>query len=165
MAEKTAFTPEEWNNLLAAPLIAALAVTAADPSGLWGLLRENFASARVLMETKHTTTSALIKEIIADLETAEGRAAARAAIEARLKDAKPGEIKTRTIEMLKSIGSSVEAKSPASAPALKDWLRTIATRVAEASKEGGFFGIGGVAVSEPEKLTLSEIDAALGLHA
>jgi hypothetical protein len=37
--------------------------------------------------------------------------------------------------------------------------------VAEASKEGGFLGFGGVQVSEAEKATLAEIAAALGTRA
>ena len=36
---------------------------------------------------------------------------------------------------------------------------------AEAAKEGGFLGIGGVLVSEAEKATLIEISSALGLAA
>ena len=40
MADKTNFTKEEWTLLLESPMIAGMAVTAADPSGLWGLLRQ-----------------------------------------------------------------------------------------------------------------------------
>jgi len=36
MADKTNFTKEEWTLLLESPMIAGRAVTAADPSGLWG---------------------------------------------------------------------------------------------------------------------------------
>jgi hypothetical protein len=36
MATKANFTSEEWGKLLASPMIAGMAVTAADPSGLWG---------------------------------------------------------------------------------------------------------------------------------
>jgi hypothetical protein len=36
---------------------------------------------------------------------------------------------------------------------------------AEVSKEGGFLGVGGVAVSEAEKATLTEISNALKLSA
>ena len=39
MADKTNFTKEEWTLLLESPMIVGMAVTAADPSGLWGLLR------------------------------------------------------------------------------------------------------------------------------
>jgi len=47
----------------------------------------------------------------------------------------------------------------------KGWLRQSSQHVAEASKEGGFLGIGGVAVSEAEKATLTEIASALRLAA
>ena len=47
MADKTSFTKEEWALLLESPMIAGMAITAADPSGLWGLLKESFqAGAR-----------------------------------------------------------------------------------------------------------------------
>jgi hypothetical protein len=39
MADKSNFTKEEWALLLQSPMIAGMAITAADPSGLWGLLR------------------------------------------------------------------------------------------------------------------------------
>ena len=40
MADKTNFTKEEWTLLLESPMIAGMAITAADPSGLWGLFKE-----------------------------------------------------------------------------------------------------------------------------
>ena len=56
----------------------------------------------------------------------------------------------------------VDQKAPSDAAAYKDWLLQIANSVAEASKEGGFLGFGGVHVSDAEKATLSEIAATLG---
>jgi hypothetical protein len=47
MATKTNFTPEEWQLLMEGVISSGVAVTASDPSGLWGLLKEGFASARV----------------------------------------------------------------------------------------------------------------------
>ena len=44
-------------------------------------------------------------------------------------------------------------------------FRTISDFVAEAAKEGGFLGIGGVAVSDAENATLAEISNALKLPA
>ncbi len=46
MAAKTDFTPDEWKLLLESVMMSGIAVTAADPSGLWGTLKESFASAR-----------------------------------------------------------------------------------------------------------------------
>jgi len=39
MTHKSTFTPEEWKLLLESVMMADIAVTAAEPSGLWGLLR------------------------------------------------------------------------------------------------------------------------------
>ena len=52
MANKAAFTAEEWNQVLGSVFMAGFAVTAADPSGLWGLLKETYASGRALVEAK-----------------------------------------------------------------------------------------------------------------
>jgi uncharacterized membrane protein YeaQ/YmgE (transglycosylase-associated protein family) len=63
---------------------------------------------------------------------------------------------------------SMRRASPASiftAPAFKAWLSSISQKVAEASSEGGFLGIGGVQVSDAEKATLGDIAKALGTSA
>jgi hypothetical protein len=78
---------------------------------------------------------------------------------------KPAEIKARCIETLGQARAAVDAKAPDDAAAFKRWLREISQHVAEAAKEGGFLGIGGVLVSEAEKATLTEISGALGLAA
>jgi hypothetical protein len=44
MAGKTDFTPDEWKTLLESTMMAGIAVTAADPGGLWGTLKESMAS-------------------------------------------------------------------------------------------------------------------------
>jgi hypothetical protein len=58
----------------------------------------------------------------------------------------------------------VDAKAPDDAAAFKGWLRQISQHVAEASKEGGFFG-GGGPVSDKEKATLQDISSVLKLAA
>jgi hypothetical protein len=49
VANKTDFTPDEWKVLLESAMMAGIAVTAADPSGLWGTLKETFTSARSMI--------------------------------------------------------------------------------------------------------------------
>ena len=164
MADKTNFTPEEWNQILGGAFMAGFAVTAADPSGLWGLLKETFASGRALIDAKSSSgSSALSKAIVADIETSEGRSAAQDYVKSRLSGAKREDMKQRAIDALRSAAMVVDQKAPSDAAAYKAWLVQIANTVAEASKEGGFMGIGGVAVSDAEKATLSEISTALGL--
>jgi hypothetical protein len=55
----------------------------------------------------------------------------------------------------------MEGYRPDDAPGFRTWLRAIAADAADASSEGGFLGFGGVKVSEAEKATLAELDAAL----
>lgn len=78
MADKTSFTKDEWALLLKSPMIAGMAVTAADPSGLWGLLKESFAGGAALTKVAtDANANALIKAVVADFSTSEGRSTAR----------------------------------------------------------------------------------------
>ena len=162
MAAKTDFTADEWKLLLESVMMAGIAVTAADPSGLWGTLKESFASAQTLASGK-AGSSDLIRALVADFETSEGRGIARDGLKETLKGSQPAEIKAKSIEALRQAAALLDAKAPGDAGAVKAWVRQISHNVAEASKEGGFFGFGGVKVSEAETATLGEIDAALKL--
>jgi hypothetical protein len=166
MADKTNFTPDEWKLLLESVTMAGIAVSAADPSGLWGLLKESFASGSELVKAKmDPQANSLIKAVVADFETAEGRTAARDGLKEKLKGLKPPEIPAKCIETLRQGAAVVDAKAPADAGAFKLWLRQISQHVAEAATEGGLLGIGGVRVSDAEKATLKEISSALKLPA
>ena len=161
MADKSNFTPDEWKVLLQGVIAAGIAITAAEPSGLWGLLKEGFAGGAVMAKAKtDASTNALIKAVITDFGAAEG-SAARDGLKARFKQSKPAEIKEACIATLRQAAAIVDAKAPGDAAAYKAWLQQISQHVAEASKEGGFLGIGGVPVSDAEKATLTEISSAL----
>jgi hypothetical protein len=165
MTDKTNFTPDEWKLLQQSVLAAGIAVTAAEPSGLWGLLKESFASGTDLAKAKTDPgTNALIKAVAADFTTADG-SAARDGLKTTFKGSKAAEIKDKCIEILRQTAAIVDAKAPGDAGALKGWLQQISQHVAEASKEGGFLGTGGVLVSDAEKATLTEISSALKLAA
>jgi len=163
MATKASFTAEEWQQLLEAPMLAAMAMTAADPSGLFGLVKEGVAASRALAEARADTRSnELVSAVVADLETSEGRDSVRDGLKASLAGARAADVKARAIESLRQVSALLEAKAPADAAAFRIWLAALAERVADASKEGGFLGFGGVQVSDAEKATLAEISVALG---
>ncbi len=162
MADKTSFTPEEWVQLLEAPMLAGMAVSAAEPSGLFGMLKESFATGKLLVQVKSDAgANALVKAVAADYETAEGRKAASEGLKAKLAGAAPADIKARSLDTLRQVSVLLAAKAPADAAAFKAWLEHISHNVAEAASEGGFLGFGGVQVSEAEKATLADISAAL----
>jgi hypothetical protein len=166
MATKASFTPEEWDQLLRSAVLAGMAVAAAEPSDVWGLIKESLAAGDALAEARADTgANRLVGAVAADLATAEGQTTARDGLRANLAGSEASDVKGRTITELRLVAALLDAKAPEDAPAFKAWLLRIAERVAEASKEGGFLGFGGVQVSEAEKSTLAEISAALNVPA
>ena len=166
MASKASFTPDEWGRVLASPMVAGMAITAADPSGLWGLMKEGMAGGWALLHAKQNpNANALVKALADDFATGDARSPARERIQTTFKGAQLGDLKGRAVEELRAVASIVRTKAPEDAPAFTAWLRDVAQKAAEASKEGGFLGFGGVAVSDAEKTTLAEISAALNVPA
>ena len=163
MAGKANFTPDEWTRIVASPMVAGMAITAADPSGLWGLLKEAFAGGQSLLAVKQdTSANPLAKAVADDITVPEIRTAARDRLQGQFKGAQIGDMKNRAIEELRAVATLVDTKAPDDAAGFKTWLQSVAQKAAEAGNEGGFLGFGGVAVSEAEKATLVEISSALG---
>jgi len=52
MANKQNFKPEEWSKILESTMLAGMAVSAAEPSGLLGALKEAVASSSTLAAAK-----------------------------------------------------------------------------------------------------------------
>src|SRR5262249_62330704 len=151
MANKTTFTPDEWQKILQSVMLSGMAVTAADPSGLIGVLKESMATGRSLLAAKSDPQSnELIRSVAADFETSEGRKAAREGIKATLSGSKAGEVSGKSIAALHDVALLLDRKAPAEAAGFKTWLQHIAAGAAEAANEGGFMGFGGVPVSDAE---------------
>jgi len=120
MPDKSNFTPDEWKLLLESVMMAGIAVTTAEPSGLWGLLKESFAGGSALATAKmDPKANMLIKAVVADFETADGRSTARDGLNEKLAGCKPAEIKAKCIETLRQAGGVVDAKAPGDAAAFK----------------------------------------------
>ena len=84
MAGKADFSPDEWARVVASPMVAGMAITAADPSGLWGLLQEAFAGGRSLLDAKQNpTVNSLAKAVAEDITNADTRTAARDRMQAQ----------------------------------------------------------------------------------
>jgi hypothetical protein len=110
-----------------------------------------------------SNANGLVKAVVADFSTSEGRSAARDGLQAEFAGSKPPEMKTKSIDSLRQVSALLGAKAPGDAAAFKDWLRQISQSTAEASSEGGSLFGGGVQVSDAEKATLAEISSALGV--
>jgi hypothetical protein len=159
MADKSSFTADEWKKLIEAPMLAGIAVTAAEPSGLMA------ASGALAKVKADAAADPLIKAIAAEYETAEGRTIARDDLKARLGGGKPADITSKAVAALGEVAAILDAKAPENAAAVRSWLAAISRSVAEASKEGGVLGFGGVQVSDLEKATLDQVASALKVTA
>jgi hypothetical protein len=166
MANKQSFTPDEWVKIMESTAVTGMAVTAADPSGLWGMLKEAFAGGSMIAAIKEDpNANELVKAVIGGLEDKEGRQAVQAALKQRFSGAKPADVVPRSLALLGEVSTILDAKAPADAGPFKAFLNEVAEKVAEAASEGGFLGFGGVPVSDSEKATLAQIAGALGTSA
>ena len=77
MTDKPNFRPEEWKLLLESVMAGRIAVTSAEPSGPWGLLKESFAGRSAFVPKIDAGSKSLIKALVRDFETAEGQRVAR----------------------------------------------------------------------------------------
>jgi hypothetical protein len=72
--------------------------------------------------------------------------------------------KTAVLDRVKQAVALVAQKaSPAEADAYRQMVVAIADKAANASKEGGFLGFGGVRVSDKEQAFIQEVKRAAGL--
>jgi membrane-bound lytic murein transglycosylase B len=167
MPTKADFTPDEWKLLLQSPLLAGVAISAADPSGLIGLMKESMASARALLQAESDPNAdALVKAVAGEFETSAGRGLAQDGVKAAISGAKaPADIVSKALDSLKAASALLDAKGGQDAAPFKSWLAGVAKSVAEAAPEGGFLGFGGTQVSQAEKATVAQIAAALGVPA
>ncbi len=163
MVDKSAFTPAEWNQVLAAGMLAGMAISTAAPSGIFGMIKEGLASTGVVLSTaQDANANPLVKAVVAEFQTSEGRTAAREGITSVVSGATtPADAEARILAALKSVAGLLDTKAPEDAPAFKAWLQSIGEAAANASSEGGFLGFGGVQVSDAEKAALADIAKAL----
>jgi hypothetical protein len=163
MTDKLNFTPQEWTKVLESVALVGIAVSAADPNGLWGLTKEALASRSALIASKHDgQPNELIKAVITDFESKAGRSVVLEALHKRFAGAETADILQRSLEDLREVSALLGTKAPHDAVAFKGLLLGIGQKVAQASMEHSFLGFGGVLVSDAEKATLTDIATALG---
>jgi hypothetical protein len=162
MATKADFTPDEWKSISAAPFLAGLYISTADPSGLLGMAKEGMAAGRAISDSGASATSEIVKSIVESLK-ASGFSGRPELPDIPRRD--PAAARAAIAEHLKKATATVTAKAPAEAEAFKTWLMAAARQTAEAAKEGGFLGIGGTVVSDQEQAALKELASTLGVQA
>jgi hypothetical protein len=163
MTTKADFATEEWKRLLQAPVAAGFSVMLADPD-FTGILRELKALSRAFDRLSVSPEAEeLVGSVVADLKEMSERKEHLPGSD-DFTEGRPEEIRARILEDLRGVGPILVSRAtPGEAEGFRQWLIGIGTAVAEASREGGFFGIGGARVSEKEKAALRDLAEVLGV--
>lgn len=156
MSGKSDYTAEEWALLARAPFMTGMIVSLASPSGITGVLGESMVVTKALLAAEQSgSTNALIKSLVADIKSSRGAIAKPSGLS-------PDNARSVAMEEIGKVSALLAQKAtPEEAGAFKDWLEDIAQAAAEAATEGGFFGLGGVRVSDTEKAAVEEVKKTL----
>ena len=117
MANKSNFTPEEWTKVLKSPVVVGIAVSAADPSGLWGTLKEAVASSSAVVASKlDPGSNELVKAVVADFETPQGRSDIQHALRKHFTGAHPTDCVQRSLDTLRQVSAAFVSAMPRRRP-------------------------------------------------
>lgn len=155
MTGEITFTPEEWETLRQAPLLAGMAVATASMSGQWGSMREEATLYDVIAKTASDSAEiSLIQDIAASIKQSPP---------AIFNDIEAPHYRERALAACAAASNILDARlTPVAAQRYRNWVVSVGQLVAEASREGAFLGlIGGKRVSDEEAQLLSEIEVAL----
>lgn len=164
MAKQDSFTSDEWTLLRLAPSLVAGGTAAADPSGLFSSIKEAAAGARGVAEAFKSNSALELFGALAADRSMPGMPDPKALLGEGTREQQMGNLKAAVLERVKSAVALVASKgNAAEAEAYKKMLVSVAEQAANASKEGGFLGFGGVRVSDKEQAFINEVKTAAGM--
>ena len=169
---KNDFTDDEWFLLSSTPAAIGALMSAAAPSGMFGTIKELSASMKATVHGLQThQDSELIKALLKRSENwSEAKETAsdysdRTRARFKQEEVTDAEkLKSLVLSDCAAVAALAEERcTETEAAAYKDWCLSIAAKVAQASKEGSIFGIGGTRISKEETALLAEIENAMGV--
>jgi hypothetical protein len=157
MTTRADFTDEEWDRLGRAPLVAATAISLADPGGPIEAVKESSAAVRTVVEAaRDNAYGDFVQAVAKDVaEKASQRRNPMAGF--RPTGAQACE---QILEELRAVNALlVDKTTPEETAQFREWLKHAAQRAATAAKEGGFLGFNAELVSENEQQMLEQLGA------
>jgi hypothetical protein len=164
MAVQEQFTPEEWQDVVAGPVDVGMMIAFVQPQGPSGLAHEMKAIYEATVTGVINSPSELIREVGAALARKKGEGGEADQMKAsaqRAKENAKNDPQAYYLERVTRAANLVSQKSSADATAYRQWLVACAERTAQAAKEGGFFGMGGQAVTPRETAAIDRLKSAL----
>jgi hypothetical protein len=145
------YSPVQWDTVRLAPVAAAHMVITADKSGPVGAVKEITAATGAIADAAKAAPPASLLGLAFDHDFT---------VEELTKFTK-SRTPDDALATVRDAIASVERNSPADAPTYRQLVADVATKVANASKEGGILGFGGVAVSPAEQAALDQLRSVI----
>jgi hypothetical protein len=165
MTDRTTFTDDEWTLLRVAPSFVAVGVVAADPSGLFASITEALAGAHAVTETLNANRSVELFSALAADHTAPKLPDVDELLGSGSDQMQMANFKAAALERVKDAVDLLNRKAAVlEVDAYRRLLLQVADNAANASKEGGFLGIGGVRVSAKERAFIDLVRKAAGIE-
>ncbi|WP_435133125.1 hypothetical protein [Formosa sp. A9] len=172
MEKLAQYSTDEWEKIATIPQLIGSIMAGAGSSGLIGTGKEMLATVESFLDgRKSYKDNPVINAIVPDAETdtsseaIESAKAQRARLMHKINSYQiktPEELADAVLMECTEVISILEAKeTPNVVKEYKHWLLEIADHVANAAKEGGFLGFGGVRFSEKEQIMYDKLQAAL----
>lgn len=151
IAMKARYSAQEWSTVRLAPMAAAGLVMGASRSGGAGLAKEFGAAMLAIEATKKLSDPVSLLSVAFDAPLSQQESDAFT----------QGAPKEKMVAALTNAVALVGGKDPLALEGYRTLIMNVANAAAEATKEGGFLGIGGKQISDAEAAALSAIKLAL----
>lgn len=162
MSNKRDYTAEEWQLLLDVPAAVGTAVMQAGKSGI-GSIKEAMALASGILGARKGYEGVELVEALVNARIENGEKSTIETFSSPYRELTPDQICEDALEKCRAAVLILDAKATSEEKTrYLDWSISLAERVANAAKEGGFLGIGGERVSQEEKDVIAAVRAAFG---
>ena len=143
MSSKSDYTPEEWQLLLDVPPAVGTAVMYAGRSGA-GSIKEAMALASGILGARNGYEGNKLIESLVNARINDGEKSTIETLSSPYRGLTPEQIRDDAVEKCRGVSVLLDNKATEDEKAgYLDWSISLAERVANAAKEGGFLGIGG----------------------
>lgn len=158
------YSQDELDKLMAAPLVASMYIMGASLSGPVGLVKEMMMGVETAMDaSKLSAPGSLFKELWSEENMKAQQDMLQEARSSTAGAQDMAQAKAKMLDEMKQAAAILAAKgSPEELGAFRKLMVDVAQKVADAAREGGFMGFGGVMVNDAERQAITEIRSAVG---
>lgn len=161
MSKKSDYSREEWQLLLDVPPAVGTAVMYAGQSGV-GSVKEAMAMASGILGARNGFEGLELIESLVAARIENNEKSSIETLDSPYVDLTPDQILDDAVARCRRVSDILDDKATDDeADGYVEWTVSLAEKVANAAKEGGFLGIGGTRVSEEEARAIKAVRRAL----